>query len=277
MLHLLCINFVVESIEKFITDGWAIVNIPDTSAVNSAIEDLEAEAYRLTGASVPLSELLRYITDFDHFHLSMANYFWEREHGMRIAATCLPVLKDFIGLDILVQYKPYLRISRPGMAEDNIGYHKDTQYGQLPYEIALHVPFVALDEKSSMRVISGSHLLHEGKFTSAAAQQQARDGIKHTLGYPYSPKRLNVPDGAVMQSLSMKVGQMAIFTPALFHGQEINEGENTRISIDLRVVNKFRCPADKIGKGQNQYQPVANSPCETLATRYYEAQNDQTR
>lgn len=257
---------------KFITDGWAVVNLPDVSAVYAAIDGLEAEAYRITGAAVSLGEYHRYITDFDHFHLCMAQYFWEMEYGMAIARSCMPIVREFVGADIMAQYKPYLRIARPDERGDNIGYHKDTQYGQTPYELAIHVPFVDLDENMALKVISGTHLLHEDEFRPTASEKRL-DNKKHELGYPYAPKLLSPPPGAALTPMALTIGQVAVFSPALFHGQETNEGESTRMSIDLRVCNSFRCKPEKVGKEQNQYQLVEHSPTEILATKYMEAQH----
>lgn len=262
-----------EVIKKFIADGWVIVNLPDPTPVHNAVEDLAAEAYNITGAVVPLGEIHRYINDFEHFHLKLASYFWEKEHGLKIASACLPIIKDFIGLDIMAQYKPYLRVARPGYRVDNIGYHKDTQYGQTPLEIAIHIPFVDLDENSAINVISGTHLLSEKEFAPKMSIRTDRDSVKHTLGYPYSPKCLDVLPGLNLTPLVMTVGQVAIFTPALFHGQEVNCGLNTRISADIRMINTYACPIEKIGEEQNQYMSISNSPAEILAKKYLEAQN----
>ena len=159
--------------------------------------------------------------------------------------------------------------------EDNIGYHKDTQYGQTPYELAVHIPFVDLDEKSAIRVISGSHIMPEKAFVGVTpdGKRIEKGSIQNLMGKPYMPKCLAVPEGMEITSLVMKVGQAAIFSPAIFHGQEVNEGDITRVSCDLRFVSA-RAPFDiRKGKIHAGYVAVSQSPVEQVAEQYYGAQN----
>ena len=52
-------------------------------------------------------------------------------------------------------------------------------------------------------------------------------------------------------------------------GQEINEGNKTRVSCDLRFVSS-RAPIDiRCGKCHAGYVPVSESPVEMLAREYY--------
>ncbi len=46
----------------------------------------------------------------------------------------------------------YLRIARPGIQSDNIGYHKDTWYGGHPAEVTAWIPLVDVDEKAAIKV-----------------------------------------------------------------------------------------------------------------------------
>ena len=53
--------------------------------------------------------------------------------------------------DLKALKKPFLRIARPFKIEDNIGLHKDTIYGQSPYEMSIHVPLMSLGNKSCLK------------------------------------------------------------------------------------------------------------------------------
>ena len=46
-----------------------------------------------------------------------------------------------------IRTKNLLRIARPFKEQDNIGLHKDTIYGQNPYEMSIHVPLMNLGPK----------------------------------------------------------------------------------------------------------------------------------
>lgn len=243
-------------IDKFMDDGYLIVDIPNRNIIDIII-----------GFIKPLD-----ITIDNHRKIS--EWFWKNEYSLLIADAMMPIIQQLIGYDVMVQYNPYLRIARPNKREDNIGYHKDTQYGQTPYELAVHIPFVDLGEKSAIRVISGSHIMHENTFVGITPDgyNVKKGSIENHMGRPYAPKCLKIPEGMETTPLVMKVGQAAIFSPAIFHGQEVNEGDITRISCDIRFVSS-RAPIEICkGKMHAGYVSVSQSPVEKMATIYYEAQ-----
>ncbi len=237
-------------IGKFIKDGWIIVDAPIAppflNAWNVTIEQ----------------------------HQELSEMMWRNEYSLDIAQVLLPIIQQLLGLDVMVQYMPYLRIARPGERRDNIGYHKDTQYGQTPYELAVHIPFVDLDEKSAIRVISGSHLMPENAFHGVTPDGYniKKGSIENHMGKPWMPKCLAVPEGMETTPLVMKVGQAAIFSPAIFHGQEVNEGDVTRVSCDLRFVSSHHADKVRVGKVHAGYIEVSKSPVEKVAELYYGAQ-----
>jgi len=245
-------------IDKFLRDGWCISEIPNLAVIYEILDFLgEGE--------IPIEK-----------HKELSEGFWKREFSIGLAGALLPVVRKFFGLDVMVQYYPYLRIVRPGKREDNIGYHKDTQYGQNPYEIAVHIPFVDLDKKSAIRVISGSHLMPEKLFTCVTPEgpRIEKGSIENQMGRPYAPKCLKIPDGMQTTPLNMRVGEYAIFSPALFHGQEVNEGDITRVSCDLRFISA-RAPVEiRKGKIHAGYVPVSQSPVEIIAEEYYQSQRE---
>lgn len=244
-------------IDKFLKDGWVVVDVLDPSVIY--------EMRSFIGPHTASVSDLRAISEG----------VWANEFSLKLANSLLPSIQQFIGLDVMVQYYPYLRIVRPGKTEDNIGYHKDTQYGQNPYEVAAHIPFIDLDEKSAIRVISGSHLMPESAFTCVTPEgpRIEKGSIENQMGRPYAPKCLKVPEGMETIPLVMKVGQVALFSPAIFHGQEVNEGDITRVSCDLRFISA-RAPIDiRKGKVHAGYVSVSHSPVEIIAEKYYGAQN----
>jgi len=183
--------------EAFLRDGWIIVDIPQPAIIHEYADMLEKKARALTGSACTLANIHEHVDDvaFKTLHTQMAEYFWESEFSLRAGTAFLSILKDMIGLDIMVQYMPYLRLARPNRPEDNIGYHKDTQYGQTPYELAVHVPFVDLDADSSLIVISGSHLAPESDYQSVAGitTHVTKGSTDHMLGKPYAPKICHCP------------------------------------------------------------------------------------
>jgi hypothetical protein len=265
-----------DEIEKFLHDGWVIVNIPQPGIIHEYAAILEAKTREITGTDCRLADIHKHVDDeaFKALHAALSEYFWKSEFSIRASVAFLPILKEIIGLDVMVQYMPYLRLARPEKMRDNIGFHRDTQYGQTPYELAVHIPFVDLDENAALRIISGSHRLAESAFpiVSSGDSEVVKGSIEHRIGKPYAPKRMVIPDGARTEPLSMRVGQAALFSPALFHGQEINSGNGTRVSTDMRFVSKTANVDIRIGKVHAGYVPVSCSPIQQLAQEYYQAQ-----
>ena len=94
-----------------------------------------------------------------------------------------------------VQTNPYLRIARPNKKVDNIGYHRDTFYGGNPFELSVFVPFVDLDARGTLNLLTGSHILPESQFPTTKIENPdpaVRKGTaKHQLGFAYAPKVMN--------------------------------------------------------------------------------------
>ena len=256
-------------IKKFMKDGWIIVDAPQLSGLISGISNV---LYGMAETE-PSSIHEKYTDSIKDLHVRFSEYCWGEEYSLSLSHYILPFIKQLIGLDIMVQYYPYFRIARPNKSQDNIGFHKDTQYGQTPYELAVHIPLVDLDEGSALRVISGSHLLPESAFKAVTPEgpKIEKGSIENKIGRPYMPKILAVPEGMETIPLTMKVGQVAIFSPAIFHGQEVNAGSVTRVSCDLRFVNGLHKDRVRLGKSHAGYVPVSQSPIEKLAASYYDA------
>lgn len=250
------------NIEKFMKDGWVIVDVKAFERPQHYFKDIHKT--KLTDDEVK------------ERHIWASQQFWKEEASLFYAKHLMPFISQLIGLDVMVQYYPYFRMARPFKPQDNIGYHKDTQYGQTPYELAVHIPFVDLDKMSALRVISGSHVMPESAFSRVTADygHVKKGSIENQVGKPYMPKPLAIPEGMQTTPLVIKVGQAAIFSPAIFHGQEMNEGDVTRVSCDLRFVSR-RAPVNiREGKVHAGYIEVCQSPVEKLVEKYYGAQKN---
>jgi sporadic carbohydrate cluster 2OG-Fe(II) oxygenase len=180
----------------------------------------------------------------------------------------MPFFHALVGKDLHIQSVPYLRVSRPGIETDNIGLHRDTWYGDSPYELSVWIPLTDTDVGNSLLVAPGSHVwpeeeLEEGK------KQADKGSVKHSLGFMYAPKRLGRP--IEVKPLPVKVGQMIVFSLSLLHGQEVNRSTRTRVSMDVRVANSL-APIQWERSKQNYYQPLSVSPLREQALKYYEAQ-----
>ena len=200
----------------------------------------------------------------------IATYFWKKRFHIDLIKSILPFLENKLGPDLLVQKKPFLRIARPNILADNIGFHKDTIYGQSPYEMSIHIPLVDLDKKSCLQFVKGSHFLKEKNIKFEKFTSTTKKGSKsHKLGTPYDPKRISKKQYK-FTPVPLKLGEFIFFTPALIHGQEINLNSNlTRFSIDIRVTSAY-APIDQSKKSFNgNYLPLSESTISILAKKYF--------
>lgn len=251
---------------SFVRDGYEIVELGQ--AARFAVDVARDTLGRMLG---PLEE---YRGDDVTLHAAVA---------AELAGTALTVvlheMKYFwslIGRDLLIQSKPFLRISRPGIADDNIGLHRDTWYGDTPYEISVWIPFTDTDEGNALRVAPGSHIWSEEAHPVERFDGGVEKGsVKHSLGFIHGrPKRLASP--ALTVALPVKVGQMIVFPLSLLHGQEVNRSTRTRVSMDVRLANALAPIRMARSRDAAYYSRLCSSPVTEAALRYEEAQCTQT-
>ena len=180
----------------------------------------------------------------------------------------MPFFHALVGKDLHIQSVPYLRISRPNIEGDNIGLHRDTWYGDSPYELSVWIPLTDTDAGNALLVAPGSHVWPEEDLEERAKQAD-KGSAKHSLGFMYAPKGLGRTVDLI--PLKVKVGQMIVFSLSLLHGQEINRSTRTRVSMDVRVANSL-APIKWERSKENYYQPLSVSPLREQALKYYEAQ-----
>lgn len=184
----------------------------------------------------------------------------------------LDCFRWLLGADLQIQRRPFLRIARPQVRDDNIGMHRDTWYGDTPYEISIWIPFVDTDDENALRVAPGSHLWSEEEHPVERFDGSVEPGsVKHSLGFiAGQPKRLAKPAETI--ALPVRVGTMIIFSLALLHGQEVNRSTRTRVSMDVRLTNALSPVRMARSRDPNYYEPLCTSPVTEAARLYYEAQ-----
>lgn len=258
-------------IAKFLNEGWVVTDLPNPLIIKDWVLRLNNYVQNMTGHDLDYLDKLP-DDEFKEIHIAMSEWLWDKQFSLHMGNAMLPLLKELIGMNIMVQSRPYFRLARPNKPQDNIGYHRDTSYGQSAYELNVHIPFVDLDEASALRVISGSHRMTDGIFDVRESKEVPveKGSIENRTGRPYAAKRLRVPYGMRTVPMCIKVGQVAFFSPALFHGQEINSGDKTRISIDWHGITSTRAPIKiRTDGAQGGYEKIASSPLEKQAEEYY--------
>lgn len=269
-------NSLEQREHHFYEHGWIVVKLPNPDPVYAARAALLKELRRLTGSATLTLEQYHEIAQEDDLHTDwqtqLTQLFRTERFGYKIIAAQLDFFKAFLGPDINVQSNPYLRITRPGKPQDNIGYHRDTFYGGSPFELSVLVPFVEVPTDSSLSVLSGSHIRPGSDFPTRQIESSdvKKGSIKHQLGFLYAPKLMDSAFTVDMQPVPLKLGEVLIFSLSTVHGSVENRGKHSRWSSDIRVINALAPAAE--ARAQH-YEPLCRSVVTELANMYNTAQS----
>ena len=266
----------------FLENGWFVVDFPNPTPIFETRAFLQEELTRLLGKKIPLEEYHLHVQD-DAFHtelqIQITKSFRERSGGPSILEAQRAFFTELLGPDLYVQANPYLRITRPLKAGDNIGYHRDTFYGGSPYELSVLVPFVDLPPECSLSVLSGSHVHCEDYYPTTQVENPdtaVRKGTaKHQLGFLYAPKVMHPSIEQQMEPIALKVGQALVFSLSTVHGSRLNTGAISRWSSDMRVMNAL-APVD-LSARPDYYKPLSYSVVTESAKKYVLANGKETR
>jgi hypothetical protein len=257
----------------FLERGWVVVDLAGGSVVHEAREGLLAH---LRASALPgltrLEDYHRVVDEAEHLDVwfAAASWCWDAGVGRRIVEAELPFLRGFVGLDLHVQRYPYLRLARPGRPEDVTGIHRDTLYGASPYEVSLMVPLVDVDTESALRVVTGSHTAPADRYPATRVDSEVvtPGSARHLLGFPYAPQVLDPEVATRAEPVPLRVGQALVMALGLVHGQVVNAGSHTRVSLDVRVVNSLAPVEFARGVRSDYYEPLCASPVTAQARRH---------
>ena len=267
----------IDILNSYEKKGFCVVDFLNISPLIEAQSMLNSKLRELTKISeITLETYHEFISDADHENTQweLSNFFWENDLCRFIARQQIDLLQKFIGYDILIQERPFLRIARPNKKSDNIGFHRDTLYGQSPFEVAVHSPLVQLDSKSCLKFSPYSHFDPESKYDIKEVSDNSvvKGSKKHEMGHPYAPKNPKINEEE-MVPLPLNLGQAVIFPPSTLHGQVINLGQNTRFSFDFRIVSPYAPINIRKDFSSRGYAELSKSAVTKVADKYHEANN----
>ena len=198
----------------------------------------------------------------------MLEFLHKTELHLEVLAKNMDVLGSLIGPDINVQARPHLRIARPGKPQDNIGFHRDIDYGSNSHEMSCVIALTNMDKSGALKVLPGSHALPLLQAIGIVNDKAPKGSKLHRLGVPYLYKKIvdeSYKDDMI--SVPMNIGDLLCFNLGVVHGQEVNHSSYTRWSIDIRMKNIF-APTNM---REGFYQPFSKSPMVLAAEKYLEA------
>lgn len=264
----------METLKKqFQKNGWFILDLPDPTPIFKTRSYLQNELTNLLGKPVSLEDYHHSI-DNDTVHTEVQTkltaLFRECKKGPSILTAQTDFFTQFLGPDLFVQTKPYLRITRPHQAQDNVGFHRDTFYGGSPYELSVWIPFVDLPPESSLSVLSGSHIHPEDYYPTTHIKNPdttvTKGSAKHQSGFLYAPKVMHPSIEKKMEPIPLKLGQALVFSLAIVHGSCMNKGSVSRWSTDVRIMNAL-APVD-LSTRCDYYTPWSCSVVTESAQKY---------
>jgi len=270
------------NLAEFVERGWLV--LPLSNEARAIVEEGRELLLRVLRESVSpslysIEEYHRNVED-DARHIELQDLlskeFQKARVANRIIRADLPIWQSLLGLDLHIQKFPYLRIARPGKAQDNIGIHRDTHYGATPYEVSVSLAFTDNGTSGALGVISGSHIGSEADFpiTQTQSADVTKGSVKHRLGFLYAPKQMSAEVRSRVVPVPVRPGEALAFSLSLIHGQEINSSAVTRFATDIRLVNSFAPIQWERTVHADYYEPLAESPVAQQARRYYAANRE---
>ncbi len=262
-----------EQLEQhFYQHGWMVLQLPNPEPVYITRNALLEELRRLTRNSTITLEQYQTVIEDDDQHtelqFQLSQFFWEQQLGKKIITAQIDFFKALLGPDLNVQSKPHLRITRPNKPQDNVGYHRDTFYGNSPFELSVLIPYVNVPLESSISMLSGSHIRPESDFpiTQIVSPDITKGSIKNQLGFLYAPKLIDPIYTVGMEPIALNLGEALIFSLSILHGAVENRGSISRWSSDIRVVNALAPLNESLKPGY--YEQISRSVVTEAAHAY---------
>ncbi len=257
-----------EDIRQFTDDGYVVVRFPGT--------ELLGEIQKILLPLFPAHPTdWHQTTCSPEEHRAMATRVNEAlaqtDLITRLAQSNQSDFAALLGPDLDIQRKPHFRLSRPEQELDTVAWHRDTFYGNTPWEINLWVPIFPLAPGAGLMFLRGSHLVGPVSVRPVPAKEAERNALRRPTeenlwGFPYAAKTDDTIAG-------MKPEDVRLITPAfgegvLFFGCGAHRAQNrstrTRLTADVRVRNPHTQTHTKAG----YYVPMIRGAVERCVERY---------
>jgi len=209
--------------ERFLEDGYLVFDCEDMRALDKlrhrCENSLGTNDLSSLHKSVHINEVnekrlqtfnaLNSIEDWERLYKSLASSYIDR----------------LIGPDIAIQSKMNLSIQMPHDETSLLQLHTDALSGQSIFELVLWVPLTDCEGSNSMYLFDKKN----SDYMLAQLSSYERKGML-AMYRDYEDKG---------HFIKMTYGQCLLFTPTLFHGNDTNLTDWTRVSINCRFKNLF--------------------------------------
>ncbi|MFQ5451076.1 MAG: phytanoyl-CoA dioxygenase family protein [Nitrospinaceae bacterium] len=251
-----------HKLSNFGQSGYVLHSLENKQSILDLRTSFDNELKKLISQEATLETYHQFVGGDDEKHIKfqyeLSQIFWEGQWHLEIFKKNRPFFEELAGPDLDVQVKPHFRLARPDKPQDNIGFHRDIEYGSTAYEISCFFALTDIVPEGALQLVPRSHTLSNVKLTSVNNDEVEKGSIKHELGVPYLFQVIT--DDSFRSKLipvPMKVGDVLCFNLAVIHGQEINKSQNTRWTIDARIKNSFITSGTRDGYYKNLFQSPA--------------------
>ena len=261
-----------ETIEQLCTQGHVVTDLKCTDQIHD-IQDCIKQIF--PGDPTLLHQQSIAENDFFNLIKKAKDQLMERQYVKKILQQRTDWLSMLLGPDIDIQTNVHLRVTRPNLESDGVGWHRDTFYGNSYWEVNVWIPIFPLAEGAGLLLLDQSHLTPSQNIQEVPEAERSRIVHKHSLqdelGHAYLPKIDNAI--ASHQPEHVKLIAPQVGEAVFFFGYMAHRGQNlsskTRVSVDLRVKSMLGPSQTKPG----YYEPLARGPFQQWITRVTEINN----
>ena len=226
-------------------DGFSVVKSFNNSQFTGLKESIKKNIYtglKKAGIDIPYNEFL--LKDYHKYINSQTTHLKVIEHTRNLRTEDFDIdfealatqLSKHVNSPLTAYIKELkrshvqIRLNRPNSLDINPP-HRDGYLSYWENILNVWIPIEGCNEKSSLPVVSKSHLIPESKIIRTKAKGAYINGNLYHV-----PCIIETSDGPLkMTRPNPKEGEALIFTPYLIHGAAVNQNKDiTRVALELR-------------------------------------------
>ncbi len=204
-------------------DNFDLVN-----SLKAKIIDVLQNSFKISISE--LDEFHKFITptELNNVRLKLALSLNEKSYASDLIYSKLNnILRVLLGPDIAIQKNVGLSIQTPGDSSSLLHIHSDVYDSDCsPYEIVIWIPLVNCYSTKSMFYLPFTHCESIGKYLKLS------ENLRKNLEDPEEIKNS-------IEFMDIKPPSIALFSHSIWHGNKVNETNETRFSLNVRVKNLF--------------------------------------
>ncbi len=242
-------------VSEFLENGFVIVDLDDSSfkSASDLLASMFKEELKPDGSVAEdfnFSMIHKCLeSSVNDLRLSIFNQMNDQKINMDLFNCASPYLEKLVGNELAIQSRANLSIQLPEDDTSLLGVHSDVLAGNSPFEVVLWVPFnEEVKASMSFKILP----------------------LKYSRKY-WSDDFVNIDNLLEAESSNfiwphLKKGQGIIFLHHLFHGNEVNKTDFTRVSINLRFKSLMSPYGEK--SLYEYFEPLNIKPVTSLALGY---------